>query len=331
MKNAMLRINFSPLLVSLAIIAMLLWQATLYADEQPLPSIDEKLVAMEIQEPTRDSGYTVGDLITRTVTLKVKKPYKLLDTSLPIVGYEKRYRGQVIGIELRNIKKTEKETRDETIYTIRLTYQVFTRNVVAKPAALPPEIVKVQGEKEVYSFRIPSWSFRVSPIAVFGEVKLESDMSPFRGPLLLDSTRYQRILLSAVAVLILAGLGLLYILGARTWLPRMGGPFARALRDLKKRGNTETDLQQAVSRVHQAFNLTAGQSVFSDTLDTFFASKPGFKVIRPEIEQFFDLSRHVFFEPNIAHGIHGEPLTWLLGFTRQCRDCERGLRPEKSS
>jgi mxaA protein len=311
---------------------LLLGAASLQAEDAQLPEIDSQYVRLSTVEPVRDSGYTVGDLITRVVTLEVKKPYQLLDTSLPIVGYEKRYQGQVIGIELRDIKKIEEEKDDRTVYTITLTYQIFTRNVVAKPAALPPEFLKIQGEKQVYSFRIPSWNFRISPIAVFGEVKLETDMSPFRGPLLKTDAREQLILKIALAILVLSGLGLLYILGVHAWLPRMGGPFARAyreLRKLKKLGATDETLKLGLTAVHQAFNRSHGNSVFSDDVEVFVANKPVFAAIRPEIEKFFALSRHMFFDQADAQPVSAAQHEWLRQFTRRCRDCERGLRPEK--
>ncbi len=306
----------------------------LRADEKPLPSIDDKLVKLSIVDPVRDSGYTVGDRITRVVTLEIKKPYKLLDTSLPIVGYEKRYQGQVIGIELRDIKKAAEDKADSTVHTLHLTYQIFTRNVVAKPAALPPEFVKIQHGKEIYSFRIPSWNFRISPIAVFGEVKLETDMSPLRGPVLKNSDRENLIFKLALAVLALSALGLLYIFGAHAWLPRMGGPFARACRDLRKLkklpANDET-LKLALTRVHQAFNLSSGNSVFSNNLDDLLAQKPVFSSMRNDIEHFFELSSMAFFEQQHATQTAAEQLLWLQQFSRRCRDCERGLRPEKQA
>ncbi|MDP2248435.1 MAG: hypothetical protein Q8J65_09915 [Nitrosomonadales bacterium] len=314
--------------------ALLISSAGVRADEVELPPIDSKLVRLSITEAKRDSGYTVGDMITRVVRLEVKKPYKLLDTSLPIVGYEKRYQGQVIGIELRDIKKEEKEKSDSTVYTIHLTYQIFTRNVVAKPSSLPPEFVKIKGEKDIYSLRIPSWNFRISPIAVFGEVKLESDMSPFRGPLLKTDEHEQLTLKITLTILVLSGLGLLYILGVHAWLPRMGGPFARAYRDLrklKKLPASDETLKLDLERVHQAFNLSQGNSVFSDDIDDFVSKKKTFAAIRQEIEHFFELSRRVFFVQGDAQPIDAEQHEWLRQFTRRCRDCERGLKPEKQA
>lgn len=296
-----------------------------------LPSVKEGVVTLREINPVQTVGYTVGDIIERTVILDIRKPYKLLDTSLPIVGYERRYKGQVVGIELSSIKHVQEEFGGFNRHTLHLGYQVFTNNVVAKPAILPPEIVKLQNGKELVQYRIPSWQFAISPISVFGAVKIESDMSPLRGPLLLNDDTHQQHLKVLVTILALSLLGLLYIFGKHAWLPRMGGPFSRAYRQVSKlrRHPNEQSLQAAVSKVHEALNKTAGHSVFSDTLDAFIAKKPAFAPMRAELLQFFGLSRQVFFEPQAAHEAGPEPLEWLRKFCRHCRDCERGLNPAR--
>lgn len=281
-------------------------------------------VHLSVANPERDVGYTVGDILARTVTLEVKKPYALVKTSLPIVGYERRYKGQVVGIELRNIRVDESSGSDTNTYTLHLAYQVFTNNVVAKPAILPAELVKFSSAGKQFDYRIPSWNFRISPLAVYGSVVVEKDMSPLRGPLLLDAAPHQRLLAGLLGVLGLSLLGLLYILGAHTWLPRMGRPFARAYRDLRKLPANDAGLQQAVARVHQAINKTAGSSVFNTV--GFLESQPGFLPVSAELDKFFRLSRHVFFEPGAAHGLDQAPLAWLRQFCQACRHCERGLK-----
>lgn len=286
--------------------------------------VTDPRVSVRTIEPKRDVGYTVGDIIERTVILEAKKPYQLLETSLPIAGNDKKRRGKGSGIEVREVRLEKSTGIDKTIYTLHLSYQVFTNNIVAKPAVLPAEMVKFGGEGKNFEIRIPSWSFRISPLAVYGSVVVERDMSGFRGPLKLDATRHYQGLWAALAMLGLALIGLLYVLGTSSWLPRMGGPFARAYRDLRKLPATPEGLSQGVTRMHQALNTTAGNSVF-DTAG-LLKHKPGFAPVAPELEQFFGLSRTVFFEPSAPHGIAGEPLTWLRQFCRRCRDCERGLK-----
>jgi hypothetical protein len=52
--------------------------------------------------------------------------------------------------------------------------------------------------------------------------------------------------------------------------------------------------------------------------------------VKQEIEKFFSLSRQVFFEPQAVASLGTPPKAWLLKFCRNLRDCERGLKPEKS-
>lgn len=304
----------------------LLWLLTAYpALAEEYEPVQDPHIAMRVVDPERDVGYLVGDVLPRTITLEAKKPYLLVDTSLPIVGYEKKYKGHGTGIELRAVSMQQSTAGDKTIYTLHLDYQVFTTNRVARPAALPAETVKFSGEHKMFEIRIPSWGFRISPLAVFGSVKLEQDMSPYRSPLLIDTSAARKRLTVLLAIFGISLLGLLYVLGANTWLPRMGGPFAKAYRDLRKIPSTEAGLQQGLARLHQAFNTTAGGSVFSDSLESFLLSKPGFVPIRYDIERFFGMSDNVFFAS--ATSTTGEsPLLWLREFCRKCRNCERGLK-----
>lgn len=301
-------------------------------DSQLLPDVKAGVVSMQVQDPERAVGYVVGDVLTRHLIVTIKKPYKLIDESLPIVGYEKRYRGQVLGIDLSEIKHTSTDDGDAVIHDISLSYQVFTNKTVVKHGALPTEylhIINVNSKgKEVVKFRIPSFEFAISPIAVFGQVKIEEDISGFRGPLLLDNSLEKKRLKTLLTIGVLSLLSLLYMLGKHAWLPRMDGPFSKSYRFIRKQNNTPQSLQKAVSHLHASLNKTAGSSLFSGNLEAFFSKKPAFKAIKNEFEQFFGLSRQVFFEPSAQHDVGSDPIQWLAQFCRRCRDCERGLIPE---
>jgi hypothetical protein len=177
--------------------------------------------------------------------------------------------------------------------------------------------------------RIPNFPFRISPLTIYGSVKIEKDMSQFRGPLLLDSTLNHYILTACLIVLSIVLIGLFYILGNRSWLPRMGGPFARAYRDLRKikanKDNTsaQKNIAKMIERLHLAFNQSGANSVF--TAEEFITGKPQFMPIKDELSKFFTLSRHVFFDSDTQHGIEQDLQLWLRQFCRRCRDCERGL------
>jgi mxaA protein len=295
-----------------------------------LPDINAKYVTIKEDNPTRDAGYVVGDILDRTITLTVKKPYELVKESIPIVGYEHRWKGQISGIELSKVSSEEIQHSDSVTHVIHLTYQVFTTGKLAKPAALRAEILKMRNteKKETLQYRVPSFNFRVSPLSVFGSVKLKEEMSPFTPPFLIDSSKQKLGLKLLIGLLGFALLGLLYIFGMHAWLPRMGAPFAKAYRDIRKMPETADGLKHAIARIHESLNKTAGTSLFGNNIDDFVQHKPNFSPMKLEIEKFFSLSRKVFFEPESVQDLSEQSKNWLLKLCRRLRDCERGLRPE---
>ncbi|MCB5189367.1 hypothetical protein LG198_01310 [Methylobacillus arboreus] len=306
------------LLLVLCLASPLAWSADETGKAAELPP-----VTITANNPAREVGYHIGDILTRTVTLKVSDQYQILPTSLPIPGNQKRYRNKEQGIEIYASKLSESHRDGQNIYTLELSYQVFTSSIVAKPAALPPEFVKFSGNGKQFQVRIPSWNFRISPLAVYGSVNVSKDMSPLRGPLLISADKHRQTMVAALAILSLSLLGLLYILGNRAWLPRMGGPFARAYREVRKTSADNTGLETAISRLHQAFKQSCGQSVFS--ADEIIQLKPAFTPLKDDIERFFRLSRAVFFD-SAEQGTPDNPNPWLRQFSRRCRDIERGMK-----
>jgi len=302
------------------------------AEDRLLPDLDPKFVSIQEINPTRDAGYVVGDALERTVIITIKKPYELVKESLPIVGYEHRWKGQISGIELTKISTKEESTSDAVKHTLNLRYQVFTTAKTVKHGALKAEILKVRNTqtKEVVQLRIPFFDFRISPLSLFGQIKLNEDMSTFVPPLLLDNSQEKLTVKLLIGLLIASLLGLVYIFGAYAWLPKMGGPFAKAYRDIRKLPNTADGLQQAVARLHQSLNTTANGSLFGNNISEFLQTKPNYAPLRNQFEQFFGLSRQVFFEPNATSSIK-DPKSWLLDFCRQLRNCERGLPVEATA
>lgn len=295
-----------------------------------LPSIDEQYVSIQLEDPVKDAGYVVGDVLSRKVTITIKKPYQLIKESVPIVGYEHRYKGQISGIELVKINMSSKESSDSETHVLDLSYQVFTTSRVAKPAALRAEILKIrntENKKQILQYRVPSFPFRISPLSVYGQVKLDQEMYPFTPPLTIDNSQAITNVKVLTTILSLALLGLLYIFGTSAWLPRMGAPFAKAYRDIKKMSDSPEGIKQAVTRVHQSLNETMGASVFNNNLDAFMAKKPAFVPAKQEIEKFLGLSHQVFFEDASKPLSTDNPKAWLLQLCRHLRHCERGLLP----
>ncbi len=318
----------SYLALILAVLLITFSHLSVARDE--LPTVDDQYISVNIVDPTRDAGYVVGDILQRKITLTVKQPYQLITESLPIVGYEHRYRGKKSGIELVKVNQSIKQDANSETYLIDLSYQVFKTDRVTKPAALRAEVLKLRNTKtkKVVQYKLPDFTFRISPLSLIGQIDLDKEMYPFIPPLTLDHQPITFNIKVLAAILALSLLGLLYIFGAYAWLPRMGAPFSKAYRDIKKLSDSPEDIKQAITRVHQSLNQTAGGSLFNNNLDQFLAQQTAFLPMKAEIEQFFGLSHEVFFEDASQSLTAENPKTWLLQFCRRMRDCERGLRPD---
>jgi len=312
----------------LLLLAFVIFSGVVRADA-PLADVDPSVVTVQEFNPERAAGYVVGDVLERTLVFHIKRPYELVKESLPIVGYEHRWRGQISGIELVNTRHDAEVKQDGTTHTVYLAYQVFSTGRVAKPAALRAEIIKLRNTdtKEVKQYRMPSFNFRISPLSVFGQVKLQEDMAPFHPPLLLDAQPQQQRMRYLALPLVLAILGLIYILGVHAWLPRMGTPFAKAYRDIRKFSDNAEGLKSSVERINHALHQSAGAKVFSHNASQLWQKNPNFYPMQSEIMAFFALSNQVFFESAKPEHSQHHSKAWLLQFCRHMRDCERGLVP----
>jgi len=304
-------------------------------DVQEWPDVEEGIVTIKIKEPLQRVGYTVGDKSQRHVEVTIKKPYVLIKESLPIPGYERKYKGQDLGIVLDAMEHDLKESKTSSTLTLDLTYQIFTNNVVAKPGFLPAEYIRILNpndpEKKVFKYRIPERQIAISPLSIFGNIKIEEDMSPLRGVFLMDEEGPIKTLKYSGIIALISLLGLLYIYSQYAWLPNKRGVFARAHRSINKLKATPASIQKAMTEMHRAFDLVTEKTLFKDNLHDLYAKNPSFKNIDVELKEFFKLSTLVFFNTSHKKHNHEEALKWLRNFSRHCRDCERKLIVDKKS
>ncbi|MBT6603411.1 MAG: hypothetical protein HOB31_05340 [Nitrosomonadales bacterium] len=296
-----------------------------YEDPRKFPDIDTKYIDIDILDPDQKVGYTVGDYIFREINITVKKPFKLIEESLPIVGYEKRYRGQLLGVSLKEIKIAKEYTKEYTTYFIKLKYQIFTNNVVAKPASITADyyrFINPNEPKKIQKFRIPDFTFAISPIAIFGDVKIENDMSTYRGPFFLDKIKKEnKIKFSLMALLIIAFI-FIYIYGRYTWLPNR--TFSIIYRKFKKQKVSTRNTKKIITALHAGFDGLVGQSLFEETIPLLIKKNSSFKHIEKELHTFFKISRALFFQKHIKLD-QNELNKWLINFSLHCRMCERRL------
>jgi mxaA protein len=295
-----------------------------YEDPKKYPDLDEKFYNLSIQEPSQKVGYFVGDIIQRQIKISVKEPYKLIEESLPIVGYEKRYRGQLLGITLREVIKNQHKDYLE----LDLTYQIFTNNTVAKPAFITADYYRVINKnkpEDVLKIRVPGLTVAVSPIAIFGAVKVENDMSDLRGPFLIDVKKYEINIYKSLLIFGLSLFVLIYIYTRFTILPGFKKIFLPIHRKFKK--NKEIKIESMIRSIHNGLNLFAEASLFEKNLQDLYKKNESFKNIDQELKIFFKISNQKLFtkEKNIDEKIKN----WLIEFCFHLHLCEKKL-PIKS-
>ena len=304
-----------------------------YEDPNKFKDVDPKFVELVIVEPKQLVGYTVGDIIDRHITVSIKKPYQLIEESLPIVGYEKRYQGQLLGMTLRDIQFDKKISKDLSTYKISLKYQIFTNNVVAKPAFITADYYRLINPIEpdkVVKFRIPELTIATSPIAIYGAVKVEDDMSSFRGPLIIETIPSTLKVRYGIIGFVVSLLTLLYIYSRYTWLPKQNRFFSSVYRQYKKINTNEKEIEieieieNFVSALHHGFNQTINKALFINNKEQLFEKNNSFKHIESEINDFFKLSKAINFEKKTNFS-SAEAIEWLVVFSLHCRMCERGL------
>src|ERR1051325_8079014 len=227
------------------------------------------------------------------------------------------------GIQFRDIRLRETQSADVVRYRLTLSYQVFTRSNFAQKIALPQETLKLSNAGKAISVTIPAWQFRVSPIATHGEAYIEQDLSPYRGPMLVEFGYLKPLFAASLGLVLISLFGLIYMHGDAAWFPGMGGPFAASYRNISSLPESPQDLQGGVASIHRAFRLTFGETLFPQGLDMFIEKHPAFLCIKPEIDSFFELSNQLLYgEADQQQSRHMQE---LLEFCARCRDCERGV------
>ena len=306
--------------------------ANAFEDPKKFPDIDPKYIDLNIIDPEQKVGFTVGDTIKRKIQITIKKPFYLVEESLPIVGYEKRYRGQLLGMSLVESSHDKKATKEGVTYNIDLTYQIFTNNVVAKPAFITADYYRVVNPADpdhVFKYRIPSLTVAVSPIAVFGDIKVEDDMSNYRGPFFMGTTQMLHTMQYSGICLILSLLILLYIYSKYSWVPKLNKLFGNVYRRFKKAPASKDNIEQFIKALHSSFDKTINQTLFVDNKHLLYVQNPAFRKIDSEIDEFFSLSRDIFFEQKKTHN-PSKTYAWLKVFSLHCRMCERKLIVDSS-
>lgn len=261
-------------------------------------------------------GVHVGDVLKRSFVVEVAQPYQISRASLPAQGTRRD------GIELNDIQISSEAKGEHTHYRVKLVYQVFAHTNTPSVMQLPAEQLALTGGPQALTVKLPAWRFWFSPLANGRVDNAKQLMMPQQPTPLLDTRRHLHAAWACAAVALLALISLVYINADRRWLPFMGGAFAQAHRRLRK---LLTPADSAASEqgwlvLHHAFNKVYGANVFAGDVDDFVARHPQYARLHADIRAFFTRSGHALFGGQ-AQG--AELRDYLLGLSRQLRDCER--------
>lgn len=272
---------------------------------------------IKISNPVSSNGIQIGDVLNRTLNIEVDSAYQLPKTSLPMKGESRN------GIELREVGVQMTKRNEKNIYTIALSYQVFSS--AAKPVimSLPDEHIALIGGDKALSIDIPEWKFWYSPLVAEGIANAKENLQPQSKPALMNLKIHETRLWISIGLAISGLLGLIYVNADKRWLPFMGGAFAQAHRNIKKLKGSHANNINAFKYLHEAFNAIYGSNVFETDLDKFLASHQKFQKLSVEIKDFFEQSNKALFAgqyENNALNLHG-----LILLSKRLRDCERGV------
>lgn len=247
-----------------------------------------------IDEP-RAYGHMVGDLLTRSAQLNLPAGRRLDPDGLPRPGRVDAW------LELHSI---ELRSGAGGSVTLRLTYQVINVGAEVVTTVLPALKLPLLAGTDAAAgeaVELPDWPVHLSPLtAAFAVARgalgeMQPDIAPVREPV---QPLLQRLALYGVLLFLLAGPWLL-----RRFPPlafwRRHAPFLAAWRDLAParrapQASAEAT-RRALTRLHAAFDATAGGAVFEQRLDALYAARPSLRPAAREIDEFFAASSRVFF------------------------------------
>lgn len=268
----------------------------------------------------RPFGYTIGDVVHQTLHLQLAPQEELVESSLPKAGRA--------GVWFT--RRQVEAAREAGGWRIDITYQAINAPTDVRTVALPAVRLQVRDRGRTVEETMRELPLTLGPITPATVVARagHDDLRPDAPPPRIDvAPMRHRLALYAL----LAGLiGVTWT----TWYLGFGlrgrrtRPFARAERELRRllaREPSPQAMRGAMRALHRAFNTTAGEIVFSESLDRFFSGHPAFEPVHDAAAQFFAASRSEFFGHGTAAGdLAGDvDATWLIDVARRLKVLER--------
>lgn len=274
----------------------------------------QQVKVLSVQNPASYAGIQIGDVLQRTIRLSVAAGDQLNESQLPLKGVLRN------GIELRQLNIASQKQGGQQVYTLVFDYQVFASSGKPLQLQLPAEQLTFNSGVTV---SLPSWRFWLLAQLPDQLQKAKQSVIAQYPPALLDTQTPQRGLALSLLLAVIGGLVLLYRNADWNLLPLGQGHFSRAYRKLKKLPATAEGQKQAALLVQHALNQRFGQQMLAKHVPEFLSQQPGFKALEQELHAFFAQANAVLYSGQTSDA--AAYLQQCKTFTRQLRDCERGV------
>ncbi|MEM7466722.1 MAG: hypothetical protein AAF387_07535 [Pseudomonadota bacterium] len=264
-----------------------------------------------VEQPSSAKPYLIGDKFTRIVTLQLNPPYELQRESLPKAGR------LIPWLHLEPPAIDSKISSKGNEYRIVLRYQITNIDTDHLDVGVAGHKIKIQQADEELNILIPATRINAEMLTKSDTFDIRPDARP-------QTFRFDSRNLNVAAGVLLTSILALLLLWLAQRYYRERHPFADTYRQICKVPVGEwgeQDFRRALQGTHRAFNRTAGKTLFKHDLAQFVAERPSFGVMRQQIMNYFEFSRHYFF----LDGKSDVGLTpdQLLQFVQQCSEIEQ--------
>ena len=264
------------------------------------------VLAQDLVDQPRGTGYFVGDKVTQRVLLE-SAGQSVSPVSLPAPG-------RVSAWFERRAANIQTDTSSRRWLVIE--YQILNAPPKLMTVKLPAWSLPIKGpgqpggdksptaQAPPAALTIPAVSINIAPLSPPGSPTQvgTADLRPDRLPPHIATAPIWRSIEASVGAFCFT---LIAWLGWVIWRNRRAlatQPFARALREM---GTLSDGEPRAWQVLHRAFDRTAGRVIQHSTLPTLFERAPQLIPARAEIEQFFAQSSLLFFTASPSSGHEG--------------------------
>ncbi len=311
----------------MALLLILLFIQPSFAANPPKAESLNPALSAPIKVKMRDSGYTLGDMIAMHTEFNLAKGLVFDPNSVPLIGPVNNW------LDLREVSSTESKNTDDTSrISIDFTWQIFGTVEHAQTLKIPAIALQTlpptTGDTKPRTIIIPAQGFNLSP--VLPPTITEKKHHPHAPPLRFDTDTPITWAMVCLGLSLLFGGFYLWLMDKIVWWPRNPGAITQLARQFNKAGIAQQSAFSAedLRAIHKALAVSAGQSLYPNTLNHLFERAPYLSLEKPAITQFFNQTWQHFYASK--HSQHSINVQETLGWVKRAAMAERLYRASQA-